>query len=449
MRRFHVLVSAGLASVGCSTKSPQPAAVAPVGPTVTVVRPAKKAVTRVIEQPGTVEPIEETQLFAKLPGFVRSIAPDPSRPPEPGREHRIDIGSRVTAGQELAVLAIPELEEEAKQKAAVVVQSDAEVNQAAKSQEAAEAGVALAKAMVAEAKAGLGRASALFTRWESESNRIAGLVRSGVLDSQTRDETLNQFRAAEATRAEAVARVATAEAAVLKAIAESGKAAADVAAAAARRDVARAEVARLAELKRYTKLTAPFAGVVTRRAVNTGDYLSGATKDGVFAVARLDPVRVAVRVPEADAGLVADGLPVRLAIPALGGPELTGKVARTSWSLAAGSRTLRAEVDLANPEGKLRPGMYVNARITATFPEAWSVPASAVGKFGEDAVVYFVVNGKAVRTVVQPFRGDGQATQLRRYQSPGSADWTDFAGTESIATPAASLADGQVIGSAD
>lgn len=424
-------------AIGCAGKpAPQPVA-APAGTAVTVVRPVKKPITRVIEQPGTVEPTEETQLFAKLPGYVQTLGSDGDR--------RIDIGSRVKLGQELAVIAIPELEKEADQKTALVKQSRAEVVQAKKSLEASSAGVVLSEAMVSEAKAGLGRASALFTRWESESSRIAGLVRSGVIDAQTRDETLNQFRAAEATRAEATAKVASAEAAVLKAKADRDKAIADVTASEARQEVSEAEVARLTELRKYTRVTAPFDGVVTRRAVSTGDFLSGNGKEGIFTVARLDPVRVVVQVPEADAGLVADGLPVRLTVQALGGPELTGTVARTSWSLAAGSRTLRAEVDLPNPDGKVRPGMYAYARITATFPEAWSVPASAVGKAGDDAIVYFAVNGKALRTVVQPLRGDGQFTQLGRYKSAGATDWADFTGMETLATPAATLTDGAAV----
>ena len=54
---------------------------------------------------------------------------------------------------------------------------------------------------------------------------------------------------------------------------------------------------------------------------------------GVFTVTRLDPVRVVVEVPEADAALVTDRAEARVTVPALGGPELTGKVSRTSWSL--------------------------------------------------------------------------------------------------------------------
>jgi RND family efflux transporter MFP subunit len=319
------------------------------------------------------------------------------------------------------------------------------VEQAHKALAAADATPASAQAQVAEARAGMSRAQALYDRWQSEANRITGLVQTGVIDAQTRDETQNQFRAAEAGRTEVAAKVTSAEAAVTKARADRDKAGADVAAAEARRDVARAEVRRLAALLGYTRLTAPYDGVVTRRAVDTGDFLSAPGKQGVFTVARLDPVRVAIQVPEADAGLVHEGLPVRVTVQALGAPELTGTITRTSWSLEPGSRTLRAEADLPNPDGRLRPGMYVYARVTSELPAALAVPAAAVGKAGDDYVVYLAEGGKAVRTVVQVVRGDGQFTQVRRYKKPGAAAWTDFTGAEVVATPAAALTDGQPI----
>ena len=434
------------AAVGCHQKPPGPGGgpASPSGPTVSVVRPQKKVVGRVVEQPGAVLPTEETRLFAKFPGFVKTIGTDPNKAGD--GERRVDIGSRVTAGQLLAELAVPEVEQEAKQKAALVKQAEAEVEQATKALAAAEAGVASARALVTEARAGMSRAQALHDRWQSEVRRITGLVQGGVIDAQTRDETTNQFKAAEATRNEVAAKVASAEVGVLKSQADRDKAVADVAAAEARREVSKTEVGRLTALLGYARITAPFDGVVTHRAVNTGDFLSPAAgKEGVFSVARLDPVRVVVQVPEADAGLVSEGLPVRITVQAVPGPELTGTVTRTSWSLEPGSRTLRAEIDLPNKGGRLRPGMYVYARITATMPEAWAVPAVAVGKAGDEPVVYLVDGGKALRTTVQVLYSDGQFTQVGRYKKPGAVEWTDFTGAESVATPAAALSDGQTV----
>jgi RND family efflux transporter MFP subunit len=229
---------------------------------------------------------------------------------------------------------------------------------------------------------------------------------------------------------------------VAKSKADEDKAAADVKAAAARLDVAKAAVREVKARQGYLEIKAPFDGVVTRRSVNRGALVKSGDNHVLFSVARIDPVRVVIHVPEADAGLVAAGQDVRMALQ---GPEQTGKVVRTSWSLEPGSRTLRTEIDLPNDKGLLRPGMYVHAKLTAELPAAWAVPAAAVGKLGDDAILYLVENGKAVRVVAQLLKGDGQFTQISRYRKPGASDWTDVTGTESFATPAAAVIDGQTV----
>lgn len=435
------LVPAG----GCDRPPAAPAGAAPAATPITVVTFDQRAVKRTVEQPGTVQAFEETALHAKVPGYVGAITADPDKVDRPPHDRQIDIGSRVKKGQVLAELAVPELEQEWKQKQALVRQAEAEVVQAQKAHAAAGEAVNAATAAVVEAEAGVGRATALFERWQSEANRVTGLVKGGVIDAQTRDETLNQFKAAEATRAEAAARVASAKAAVKKSEADRDKSAADTDAAKARLEVAKTEVERVDALRGYTKIKAPFDGVVTRRGVSTGDFVTGNEKAGLFSVARIDPVRVVVQVPEADAGLVAVGQDVAVTLQAVAGPAAAGKVTRTSWSLEPGSRTLRAEVDLPNPEGRVRPGMYVHARLTAELPAGWAVPAAAVGKAGDDAVIYLVEGGKAVRVPVQLGRGDGQFTQVRRYRRPGAADWADVTGAEAVATPAAAVSDGQAV----
>lgn len=443
MNRNALLVGLTLAVVGCSRSAPAPSAGAPpAAAPITTAKPEKRPVKRVVEQPGTVQAFEETVLYSKLAGYVRALAADPNKKDGAGHDTLVDIGSRVTAGQVLAELSLPELDEEFNQKEAFVRQAEAEVTQAKRALAASEAGVVSATAMVAEAKAGLSRAQALYDRWQSEINRVTKLVAEGVIDSQSRDEIQNQFKSAEAGRHETAAKVASAEAVVIKAVADKDKAAADVTAAEARLDVAKADARRVDALRGYTRIKAPFDGVVTRRGVNTGDFVSGEGKHGVFTVARLDPVRVVVRVPEADSGLVSVGQPVSVALQTRPAP-LTGKVARTSWSLEPGSRTLRVEVDLPNTDGAVRPGMYVYARLTAELPAAWSVPAAAVGTANDEPVIYLAENGKAVRAAVQLGRGDGQFTQIRGYKKAGATGWTDVTGEETVAFPAAALSDGQ------
>lgn len=432
-------------AAGCSRPAPTPAPAAVAPPAVAVVKPEMRAVKRVVEQPGAVKAFEETVLYAKISGHVRTIAADPLKADRPPHDRTVDIGSRVRKDQLLVELSVPELEEEYKQKEATVRQGDAEVVQAKKALTAAGAGVTAAKAFVTETKAGLSRAQALYDFWQSEEAKFAKLVKGGVIDAQGQGATVNQFKAAEAGKAEAVAKVASAEAAVAKADADAAKAVADVTAIEAKLDVAKADVRRVDALRNHLLLKAPFDGILTRRAANTGDLVSADGKQGLFAVARIDPVRVVIHVPEADAGLVTEGQTVQLALPVAAGGSATGKVTRTSWSLEPGSRTLRVEVDLPNAESKVRPGMYVHALLTAELPAAWSVPAAAIARVNDEPVAYLVENGNAVRVFVQLASGDAQITQVRGYRKSATSQWEAVDGTVSFATPAANVADGQAV----
>lgn len=303
--------------------------------------------------------------------------------------------------------------------------------------------VAAATAGIAVKDAGVVEAQAFHDRWESETKRMDKLAKDGVVNAQSREEIQNQFKAAGG-------RLAFARAEVQKARADRDKADADVKAARARVDVASAEARRMEAMLGYAKIRAPFDGVITRRKVNTGDFVqpsSGVGKsDWLFTVARLDPVRVVVAVPEADAALVREKSAVNLSVQALDGPALTGTVARTSWDLEPGARTLRAEIDLPNKDGVLRPGMYAYARITCTLPEAWVLPASALVKQGDNLICFLLEDGKAVRATVQVGRGNGEFVEVQGYQKgPASAAWKTWSEREEVITQATGLSDGQEV----
>ena len=91
--------------------------------------------------------------------------------------------------------------------------------------------------------------------------------------------------------------------------AKRNKANADIVAAKARVQVAQAEQGRVAALLEYTKIRAPYDGVITSRNVHTGHYLTGAAVKPLFVIARTDLMRIIVDVPEADAMAITDGTP--------------------------------------------------------------------------------------------------------------------------------------------
>jgi HlyD family secretion protein len=423
-------------STGCGRTPANPTQVpaAPAGPgaplAVTVGHPERHELRRTVEQPGHIEAFAETPLLAKVPGFVKAV--------------NVDIGDRVKTGDILAELSVPEMEEELKQKQATVMQMVAEVDQARKMLAAAEAHVKSAEASIVEAAAARTRSVANYERWKSESARVDNLVARGVIDAQTRDETLNQYRSAEAARDEVEAKVRSAEAAKIESEARRDKAKADVDVAIAKAAVARADEGRTGAMIGYTKFPAPFDGVVTARRLDVGHFLQpSGTASPLFVVTRMDPVRIFVDVPEADAALIRDKAEAKVRVQALRGGEFTGAVTRTAWALDPKSRTLKTEIDLPNPDGLLRPGMYAYASVTATLPVAWTLPTTAVVRQGEVTVAFTVRDGKAVRVPVQTGASDGTRVELLKWQR--GSTWENPTGQETFILKAAGVSDAQPV----
>ena len=167
---------------------------------VTIVTPERQTVRRTTEQPGQIEAAETTPLYAKLAGYVESVA--------------ADIGDEVKKGQVLAVLRVPEAEADLKQKRAMIDQARAEKKQSEATVDVSRAGVTSAEAKVAEAQAGIRRAEADVARWRSEFARIEQLFRERAQTGSLIDETRNKLKAAEATQEEVTAQVKSAEAAL-------------------------------------------------------------------------------------------------------------------------------------------------------------------------------------------------------------------------------------------
>jgi RND family efflux transporter MFP subunit len=397
--------------------------------------------TLTVEQPGRVEAFEQTPVYAKIAGYVRAV--------------RVEIGSRVRQGDLLAQLDVPEMVEELRQKEGLVTQARLEIRQAESALRVSEASLATAVSLAREAQAGRKKAEANAQRWKSECARMEGLVKDRVIDAQSRDETRNQCRAAEAALEEADARAQSADAARAEAAAKRDKAAADLAAARNRLALAESDERRMRAMLAYARITAPFDGVVTDRRVHTGHFLQsaagGSKGEPLFVVVRTDRVRVFVEVPEADAVLIRDGSHGRVRVQVLNDREFTGTVAGTSRSLEPGQRTLRTEIDLPNPDGLLRPGMYVHALIEAQRPVAWTVPLAAVVVRDGQTFCYRVEGGKAVRTPLRVGAREGGTVEVlkkqRRPDKPGDkARWEDLTGDESIVvTRPGELSDGQAV----
>ena len=316
----------------------------------------------------------------------------------------MDIGDRVEANQLLVDLFLPELKDELRQKEAAMVQAQAEIELATAAVRAAEAAVATAQANISLMEAGNIRAEADVTRWQSQYTRISQLVAGGSLDRKLEDETRDSLKAAEAARGEARAKVEAAKATLLQSQADLAKAKANEAVARARHGNAEADLSRVKTLLQYTQIRAPYAGVVTERNVNRGDFVQPASTMTAKPLLDRRPHRYCPHLR----GCPGNGLSAGLrragrgyvSVQALPDRIVEGKVTRTSWVLGA-NRTLHTELDLPNPNGLLRPGMYATAHILLQErPDVYVLPLSAIVRDGKQAFCWIVKDGRAARTPI-------------------------------------------------
>ncbi len=168
-------------------------------------------------------------------------------------------------------------------------------------------------------------------------------------------------------------------------------------------------------------------------------------------MSQIDPVRVFVNIPGSDAPWIKDGDPVSLQVQGAGGEPLHGTVTRNARALDPRSRTLRTEIDLPNPQGKLLPGMYVQASLVVQHVNAWTVPEAAVLSEGNQSICYRVQNGKAIRTPLQIGLKGGGLVELLMLQKasespPAEGRWIPISGDERIVvSSSAPLSNGQSV----
>jgi multidrug efflux pump subunit AcrA (membrane-fusion protein) len=306
---------------------------------------SKDAPPKTLKLPGEIVAVEQTKLFARVVGFVQKV--------------NVDIGDRVKKGQVLAELAVPEMEADLKQKEARVAQAEAEVRHAKQSLDAATATVAVATAQVAQAEATVKQAQAALQFRKAEQERFQKLFEQKTITAEILDERTQHLEAAKATVVEAESKLQVARASREAVGANHGALEAEVLVAEARRKAAAADVQRQAALLDYARITAPFDGIVTERTASVGMLAGPPSSRGerLFTVDRVDTVRVIVDVPENDAPRVQTGAQAVVEIAALGGQRFEGKITRTAGTLGPKTRTLRAEINLPNRDGKLFPGM--------------------------------------------------------------------------------------------
>ncbi|MGH7841710.1 MAG: efflux RND transporter periplasmic adaptor subunit [Candidatus Binataceae bacterium] len=204
----------------------------------------------------------------------------------------------------------------------------------------------------------------------------------------------------------------------------------DIDIAGAKYQEAKANSDELAALFNYTRIIAPFDGMITERFVDPGALIraggqqsaSGSMPGGagatgtaspVLSIARLDKLRIYVYVPQNEVSFIRPGLPATVTVRGFDGARFAGTVVRFAHSLELSTRTMLTEIDLANPNHTLYPGMYANVTLVLQrHPEALRVPASAIGGDQHHEVFVFQ-NGVLKEIPVETGISNGRYVEIR------------------------------------
>lgn len=371
---------------------------------VEVTHPRPGGIARTVDQIASVHAFEFAELHAEVPGFLKS--------------QKVDIGDQVKEGEVLAVIAAPELEKAVEVASAALEQAKAQVKQAEAKVLTAQAQQQAAAADVSQAEADVEQYVASRKYREKERARIRQLASTNAIEQKLVDEQEDRYESALAAEHSAQATVRTNKAKLLAAGAMVESAKADLAEARSNVDVTAADLAKAQVFVDYTRIVSPYTGVVTLRSFHRGDFIrsaSGGNSTPLLAVARTDPMRVVIKVPDRDVPFTDVGDPAEIHVDALPGQVFHGKVSRFASTEDPDDRTMRTEVDLPNPDNRLRDGMYGGATIILEppSPKAFTVPASCLfdpenGK----GIAYVVRDGKLHKTDVTYGKDNGVEIEI-------------------------------------
>lgn len=346
---LSLLTSLLLASCGNKETAEASSDAAPAIPVVPVARAQRANISDDLTVTAEFIPYQEVDVMAKVAGYIRSI--------------NVDIGDRVKSGQVLAVLEVPEMQDDTARAAAAVDASEAEI---------------------VTARDDLNRAKSTHDMAHLSYNRVLDVSKRepGLVPQQEVDEYHSKDLVAEA---DVSAAQSTLQAAERKA------------------NMAKAEQARWQTLQKYTIITAPFTGVVTKRYANLGAMIQAGTASQTQAmpVVRLSQnnlLRLILPVPESAVPSIHDGEIVAVTVSALH-RTFPGRVTRFANEVQKTTRTMDTEVDVTNPDLVLVPGMYADVKLTLQQSNnALTVPLDAVDEATGSPHV-FTVRDSVIRVV--------------------------------------------------
>jgi RND family efflux transporter MFP subunit len=349
-KRLSTVVSATVFAyiffaAGCR-HSDQAGPVSAADPPAAVAVVSRAPLSNTLEVAGEFLPFQEVELHAKVAGYIKYIG--------------VDIGDKVKVGQVLATLDIPEL--------------TAQV-------QGADAGVRQTQEQITRAQSEVQRTQADYDAVHSAEQRLqqASDARPGLIAQQELDDALAKDRAG-------AAQVAAAKSALLATQEQLG--------------VSKADRLRYSSIADYSRITAPFNGVVTWRYADTGSLIQAGTSNAgsapVVKVAQVDILRLRLPVPESLAGFIKIGDTATIRVSAIG-RTFSGAITRNTGSLDPSTRSMQVEIDVPNRDGQLTPGMYADVTLNIQRSgDALVVPVEAVDRSGSEPFVLVVNNSNRV-----------------------------------------------------
>jgi membrane fusion protein, multidrug efflux system len=193
-------------------------------------------------------------------------------------------------------------------------------------------------------------------------------------------------------------------------------------------EVARANLEHAQTLLEFCRIKAPFAGVVISRTVDPGAFIPAATSGtaaqtkALLTIADYTKVRVQVAVPETETPFIRNGIPAKVTVEGLPGTVFPGTVSRFAHSLDEASKTMLAEVDITNPEGRLLPGMYAAVKLgVETHSDTLLLPVDAVVVEKIGSAVFTLDKDKALRVPIKTGFNDGEFVEILEGVKPADA----------------------------
>ena len=352
MKTFHIAITLGLMALSssCGSKSEtvaptSEAAASAALPIVAVARAELADLSKTVVLTAEFHPFQEIEVHAKVAGYVKEIM--------------VDVGDRVKAGQTLAILEVPEMSDD--------------VARAAASQKRSEAEVQHAKDELAQAQASYEASHLTYQRLSDVSK-----LRPNLIAQQEIDDARAKDLSGEAGVSAAKSALTAAEQGV---------------------QVSQVEQQRTNTMLAYSKITAPFTGVISKRYADTGAMIQAGTSSQTQALplvrlSEIDRLRLVLPVPEEIVAHIRLGEAVEVRVPSLDHRIFVGTVSRFSDTVSTATRTMETEVDVPNPSLTLVPGMYAEAVLTLDHrAKALAIPLMSVSTQGDKSSV-FVVNSQ-------------------------------------------------------